>query len=409
MEPLEAFSISEHASLTYEQVALNGEPVDPMTEERPDIPLGERRMTVKIKPADGGAVKSEEVYIKRVGKDCCRVYRRLESKRSVKKSDRNLQHGGNMYFALRLERIKGIEDEIYEEPEEDDGLEHLVAIKKQSLSKIEQALSAGHHENPYTAIRRMQTIGDDIHVLSCVEALKDKKNLYTIMPYCEGSIESLNDGSEEKARSSIKKVWKNLHYLQKHGIVHHDLSPDNIMSYRGNLVLIDLAMSLIIPGDPSQRPLLRPQGTYGKLEFMTPEVFFCISTPPPFDPALSFDGFALDVWASGCILYCLLTKYCLFSRPYHNDIMFRYFIMAKGLSNEPLNERTVEILIDVFQNCNDEADRQSLLIRAMAHVSKSAASINLLQKMLGLVPADRYTLAQCIESGWARGELLLER
>jgi len=398
MEQLENFRIGEHASLTYEQVSSQGDPVGKMPEmDEPDIYLGKKNATVKIRPAEGDEVRSEKVYLKRVDKDCCQVYRRV----SEKKFNKNVQHGGRMYFALRMERIKGASDEIYQEPQVVDASKHMVAIKKQNLAEVKKALEVGHHENPYTAIRRMQTIGDDIHVLSCVEALKDIKSLYTVMPYCDGSIEAVNNGSEERARNSIKKVWRNLHYLQEHGIVHHDLSPDNIMSYRGNLVLIDLAMSLKIEGDPSQRQLLKPQGTYGKAAFMTPEVYYCHRVPRP------FDGFALDVWASGCILYSLLTTCYLFSKPCHTDIMFRYFVMARGLSNEPLNERTIEVMIDVFQNRSDEADQQSLLSRAMAHVQISPTALNLLQNILELAPSDRYTLAQCIEASWTRGEILL--
>lgn len=396
MEQVEDFRIGEHASLTYEQVSNNGDPAEPMPEvEDPVIHLGEKNTTVKVKPAEGDEVRLEKVYLKRVGKDCCQVYRRS----TEKKFNKNVQYGGRMYFALRMERIKEISDEIYQEPKVAHDSKHMVAIKKQNLAEVKKALRAGHHENPYTAIRRMQTIGDDIHVLSCVEALNDEKNLYTVMPYCDGSIEASNDGSEEKARNSIMKVWRNLHYLQQHGIVHHDLSPDNIMSYRGNLVLIDLAMSLRTQGDPSQRPLLKPQGTYGKAAFMTPEAW--LGTPMP------FDGFALDVWASGCILYNLLTPYYLFSTPSHTDIMFRYFILARGLSNEPLNERTIEVMIGVFQNHNDVSDQQNLLNRAMAHVKLSPTALNLVQNILQLAPSDRYTLAQCIKSRWARGETLL--
>jgi serine/threonine protein kinase len=168
------------------------------------------------------------------------------------------------------------------------------------------------------------------------------------------------------------------------------------MWFDGNLVLIDLAMSLQVPHEPERRSLLLPQGRYGKPPYMSPEVY--ASRGP-------FDGYALDVWSSACILYNMLTNgFWLFRCPYPTDTLFRYFIMAKGLSNDPLNARTIEILMDVFQRGNDVTDRQDLLSRAMAHVQFTPTCTKLLSRMFQLRPEDRYSLAECIESSWAKGE-----
>ena len=395
-----------HATLTYQQVAESGEPTNPEPTNEPRIHRGMRNVRVRVIPANGSEVRTEEVYLKRVSSDgsCLQVYRKVTEKKTSKKA----HYDGIVLQALRMERVEGYTD-LFREPE--DVVDHMVAIKKQKLAAMKPLLDRGHHENPYNAIGCMQAIGDDEHVLNCIEALQDEKNLYTIMKYCDGGIlsmifdddeHSFHSVPEPTARTCITKVWKNLHYLQEHGIVHHDLSPDNIMSLQGKLVFVDLAMSLKIPGDPNARRLLTSQGRYGKDAFLAPEVY--ISQVK----SVSFDGFGLDLWATACILYILLTGHFLFHRPYPSDVLFKYFVMAKGLSNEPLNRRTIEIMIDVFQSDNHLLDRQPLLTRAMANIQVSAAAIQLLEHMLEINPANRLTLAQCMQSRWALGESSLK-
>lgn len=399
--------IGRHATLTYQQVVESGEPMDPP--QLPNAPIiyrGERNVRVRVIPANGSEVRLEQVYLKRssLNGSCPQVYRIVREKKA---SYKRAHYDGRVLQALRMKRVKGYTD-LFREPE--DVIDHMVAIKKQSLAKMQPFLDVGHHENPYNAIAFMQAIGDDDHVLGCIEALKDEKNLYTIMKYCDGGIlsmlsdddgRSFHDVPDSTARTCITKVWKNLHYLQEHGVVHHDLSPDNIMSLQGKIVFTDLAMALLVPGDPNERRLLTGQGRYGKDAYLSPEVYISFYGPVP------FDGFGLDLWATACILYNLLTGHHLFHKPSPEDVLFTYFVQAKGLANSPLNSRTIEIMIDVFKSDSYLLDRQPLLSRAMANIQLSATATQLLEHMLNVDPANRYTLAQCMQSSWAQGEARL--
>ena len=400
MEQSASLEFGRHASATYQEVSEAGEPMEIDAIGEPVIYRGERKVRVRVIPADGSDVRIEEVYLKRSSSHgrCPQVYRRIKSK-----LPRKAQHDGLVIQALRMECVEGYPN-LFQEPT--DTHDRIVAIKKQSLVTIKRFIDVGHHENPYNAIALMQQIGDDEHVLGCIEALRDDKNLYTIMKYCDGGILSMlldDDGEhlhripESKARDCMTKVWWNLHYLQKHGIVHHDLSPDNIMSLHGKIVFTDLAMSLRIRGDPNERRLLRAQGRYGKDAYMSPEVFISDRLRVP------FDGFGLDLWASACILYNLVGGQMLFYQPFPADVLFKYFVMAKGLSNAPLNSRTIEITLEVFQSDHHTRDRQPLLTRAMANIQLSPSLTHLLEHMLDMNPANRFTLAQCLTSNWAQG------
>ena len=94
---------------------------------------------------------------------------------------------------------------------------------------------------------------------------------------------------------------------------HRDLSLENIMVHNENCLIIDMGMCLRVPyNDPTRqgaiadvtrgttRRLMRPQGVCGKHNYMSPEVFANTD---------AFDGFAIDVWAAGVILYIMLTGF----------------------------------------------------------------------------------------------------
>jgi serine/threonine protein kinase len=72
-------------------------------------------------------------------------------------------------------------------------------------------------------------------------------------------------------------------------------------------MIIDMGMCLRVPYNDQSKPsavidvtrgsvrrLMKPQGVCGKHNYMSPEIFANTD---------SFDGFAIDLWAAGVILY----------------------------------------------------------------------------------------------------------
>jgi len=382
-------TIGEHAKFTFQEVEQHGPAIDPGPQagDPPIIKRAKRRPRVTVVQKADGSMRDEFVYLMQEGEAPKFAYRRIPK---LQKKTVAVKFG-HVIFAMQLHHIQ---NNCYQESDV------TVAIKKLHTAPFALYLERGGRENPYHAISRMQSIGDDEHVLSCIEALQDDKYLYTVMPFCEGK--SLMDvipwdsSPDTVVEYDVKEIYcsilENLHYLQAHNICHHDLSPDNILQLKGKLVFCDLAMSLIIPNGNGRRQLIQPQGAYGKPPYWNPEVL--ISRTP-------FDAYQLDVWASGCILYNLLTTMRLFLQPHPSDVLFRYFLLAQGLSNEPMNHRTVEILIETFQGNNDE-EQQPLLQRAMAHLQLSKHAMTLLQGVLHINPRERWTLANCMESEWLK-------
>jgi serine/threonine protein kinase len=308
-----------------------------------------------------------------------------------KSLDHHAPRWGCVYFGVILPQVS---PGVFQAPTAEQA--QLVAIKRLKKSVVDDALAQGRKENPYKEIQRMQTLGDNLHVLGCLEALVDSKNdfLYIIMPYCEQ--QSLaewipwNQGvSEHQAKQVFSQILENVVYLHDRGICHRDLSPDNCMIYNGRVVFIDLAMSfqIPVPGSGSGSFLTTPMGGFGKPAFLPPEVYM----------NLAFDAKSCDLWSSLVVLFNLLTGEILYRVPMPCDLSFRYFIQAGGVSSTPQNERTVEILLDL---ADDDEDRQELWNKAQKCLGLSPEVLELMQGVLQVTPHNRWTEHQVETCRW---------
>ena len=117
----------------------------------------------------------------------------------------------------------------------------------------------------------------------------------------------------------------------------------------------------------STRLLIKPQGVCGKHNYMSPEIF---------ENKVAFDGFAVDLWAAGVILYIMLTGFPPYDQASRTDQ--RFDLIIRGHLMRQLSSWGI--------NLSEEAG-------------------DLMQKMLKLDPKDRLTLAQVLSHPWvAEGE-----
>ena len=111
------------------------------------------------------------------------------------------------------------------------------------------------------------------------------------------------------------------------GVSHRDLSLENVLIDHNvsKAVIIDLGMCLRVPFGADDgsivdvtkgtlRRLMLPQGQCGKPNCMPPEVL--LNDKP-------FDGFAIDVWACGVILFIMLVGLPPFEWADRDDPRFR--------------------------------------------------------------------------------------
>jgi len=264
---------------------------------------------------------------------------------------------------------------------------NLVAIKMIEWSEVHR--NRGNLlEDPIKEVAAMQLIGSaNRHVLGPIEVLQDSECLYTVMPYCSGGdlfgvvvkFAGESDGEigmpEPVARYWFRQILKGLQHLQSVGVCHRDLSLENVLVDGNNCLIIDMGMCLYVPyNDPvrqgsvtdatrgTMRRLMRPQGVCGKHNYMSPEIFANTA---------AFDGFSIDLWAAGVILYIMLTGFPPYDQASRADQKFD--IIVRG----DLVRQLEDWGIDLSQDAGD-----------------------LLQSMLQLDPRDRLTLAEVMSHPW---------
>ncbi|KAK0446208.1 kinase-like domain-containing protein [Armillaria borealis] len=169
------------------------------------------------------------------------------------------------------------------------------------------------------------------HVVRLFEVLDDRVlgKIFMVMEYCAGGeVEWTNQGNPvstvEQTRRIIRDAILGLDYLHAQGIIHRDIKPANLLwtAHRQHVKIADFgtsqfsyALRLSHAGpsaqDDPEDPILLTDTNLairaGTPMFMAPEVVYdsvCIdqTPPPPPQPITN----AIDVWALGVTLYCLL-------------------------------------------------------------------------------------------------------
>mmetsp|Transcript_16506 Transcript_16506/g.26945 ORF Transcript_16506/g.26945 Transcript_16506/m.26945 type:complete len:476 (+) Transcript_16506:276-1703(+) len=271
-----------------------------------------------------------------------------------------------------------------------------VAIKQVEWRRV-HAMRGRLLEDPIKEIAAMQLIGNQHpNVLGSMEVLQDHEHLYSVMPFCRGgdlfgvvlevaerrqtneAMEGLGGMSEPVARYWFRQILFGLHYLQSKGVCHRDLSLENILVDVNHCLIIDMGMCLRVPyhcpggldgravdvEHGTDRRLIVPMGTCGKKNYMSPEIYANSD---------NFDGFAVDLWSAGVILYIMVTGFPPYDMPTREDD--RFDIICSGDLMRQLQAW------DIF-------------------LSEEAG--DLLQWMLSPNPKDRPTLAQIMSHDWVK-------
>lgn len=291
---------------------------------------------------------------------------------------------GCVYFGVILPKVQ---DGVFQM--QNPNKAQKVAIKRLSRSVVCEYLSKGGNENPYKEIQRMQTIGDNHHVLGIYEALQDEQFLYIITKYCEGGnlvpwIFQKRDHIHEKFggfAAVYQNILENVDYLHRNYICHRDLSPDNCMVLNRRIVFNDLAMSFRIPQGGITS---RTGGFFGKTAYLPPEIVSGFHY---------FKATSCDLWSSVVILFNLVTGEIAWETSLPTDRRFRYLVLAGGLSRIPVNERTVEMLAD-------EPITSDLRSLAEICMNLNPAVADLLEGVLKLDPNQRWKTDQVKNCLW---------
>lgn len=263
--------------------------------------------------------------------------------------------------------------------------DELVVLKINQWSKVLR-LRSRHLEDPVKEIAAKQLLGSHPNFVGYLEVLEDDRNLYCIMPYCEGgclytqlTTEFKQNGvknclTESRARYWFRQLILGIRQLQMKGVCHRDISLENILVHEGTLKINDLGLCLRVPysdlvnlgcvtdvSEGSNRRLILPQGIGGNWRYNAPEVVTNNS---------SFDGFAIDLWASGIILYVMLLGVYPFQIANRSDALFRRISVEKKLG-QLFTENKIYIseqATDLLQNMlMEDPEKRLTLYEIMSH------------------------------------------
>ena len=213
---------------------------------------------------------------------------------------------------------------------------------------------------------KILSIMDHPNIIKTYKITETAKNYYIIMEYCEGGelfdyIVEKERLDESEASIFFYQLINSLEYIHSKGIAHRDLKPENLLLTKNKKIkIIDFGLSNYFGGDTS--PLQTPCGSpsYASPEIIRGEVY---------------NGFRIDIWASGIILFAMLCGYLPFDEEEEENEDIKCFSQdgkkeEKSEDNEILFQKILEGKIDYPDYLSDIA-------------------VDLIKKMLVVEPEDR--------------------
>ena len=174
-----------------------------------------------------------------------------------------------------------------------------VAIKILEKSKIREKDDEIRVQREF----EMLTKFNHINLILVAEIFESYDAFYTVMEYCEGGelfnyIVKKRKLSEEESSFFYYQIIKGLEYIHSLNIVHRDLKPENLLLTKEHILkIIDFGLSNFF---------------YDKNKLLsTPCGSPCYASPEMVS-GNKYNGFKIDIWSSGIILYAMLCGYLPF-------------------------------------------------------------------------------------------------
>ncbi|GAM24335.1 hypothetical protein SAMD00019534_075100 [Acytostelium subglobosum LB1] len=190
----------------------------------------------------------------------------------------------------------------------------IKVISKLKLKRMNNPFKANGYEDVMREIAIMKKLNHP-NVVKMYEVINDPDEdcIYIVMEYIEGgSIMTTTDWrthsmSENLARKYFRDIVYGLEYLHEQRVIHRDIKPENLLVNKDGVVKItDFSVSHIFQEEYND--VLKSSA--GSPAFLAPEL--CIE-----DNGVSISGKAVDVWALGVSLYCLVFA----CTPFNNSML----------------------------------------------------------------------------------------
>ena len=155
------------------------------------------------------------------------------------------------------------------------------------------------------------------NVILVTEIFEDIDNFYIVMEYCEGGelfnyIVKKKRLTEEVASFFFFQIINGVEYIHSKGVIHRDLKPENLLLTKDNdIKIIDFGLSNYYEGNYLSTPCGSP----------------CYASPEMV-ASKKYDGFKIDIWSCGIILYAMLCGYLPFEDK-SNEILYKKILHCK--------------------------------------------------------------------------------
>ena len=156
------------------------------------------------------------------------------------------------------------------------------------------------------------------HILPVFDSGEAAGRLWYTMPYVEG--ESLRDRLRREVQLPIedalrltREVAEALDYAHRHGVVHRDIKPDNILLTEGHAFVADFGIAKAV-STAGGETLTQTGTAVGTPAYMSPEQA---------SPGAGLDGRS-DVYSLGCVLYEMLAGEPPFTGPSSQAVLARH-------------------------------------------------------------------------------------
>ena len=204
-----------------------------------------------------------------------------------------------------------------------------VAIKILDKSKIKEK------EDLNRIIREMNILSkmDHKNVIKVFQTLEDSENYLIIMEYCEGGelfnyIVKKGRLPEEEASFFFYQIINGVEYIFSKGIAHRDLKPENLLLTNNKIIkIIDFGLSNYFDGENN---LITPCGSP------------CYASPEMVS-GNDYNGFNIDIWATGIILFAMVCGYLPFENS-DNDKLFAQILKAELNFPDHLSETCKDLI-----------------------------------------------------------------
>ena len=173
------------------------------------------------------------------------------------------------------------------------------------------------------------------NVILVAEIFESSDSYYSVMEYCQGGelfnyIVKNRRLSDEEASFFYFQLINGLEYLHSLGIVHRDLKPENLLLTNEHLLkIIDFGLSNYF--HEGQKKLLS-----------TPCGSPCYASPEMV-AGKKYNGFKIDIWSTGIILYAMLCGYLPFEDK-DNDLLFEKILECKLVFPKYISKKAKDLM-----------------------------------------------------------------